>query len=1037
VLVFGLAARSLRWRAAASVTVFLVALVAIMAATVGPIYLHAVNQTVLAQRLRQAPQYQRDMYVSRVTLLGMPRTRWEADIHALATLAADPRWFAAPVYSQQAQVSYTNGTHYQGRIAAVDDQCQQVHITSGRCVNASATDETMISARTATSHHLTVGAVIKPEPTVSMSPISLHVVGIYQPIHPHGSFWKPWDLFDALQPVSEHDPPKLDAFLVGPAVLSSRIGTVVQTLAANVRLMPAKVRLDDVSALRQTIKAVQSADTQRTYREGLTAPKIANQLPAVLASMSSEMSLTRTLITLSTVQLALLAIFVLYSVVAGTTSAQAPEVALAKLRGRRPRSVLLQGVLQPVVLVLLAAPIATPLAWLLVRALSGRLLGSGVDVVFPVAAAEVAAAAAGRAVLAAIIAARRILVSPVATLLRRGDDATSSSVGLALADAAAVTLALAGLVQLIAGGVFNGAKTDPLSALAPTLLGIAGAVLVLRLLPVLGRGVLRSTRDSTRLTGFLAVRQIIRRPAGARALLLVAVALALASFAVTNWSAARTNRQLRALGTAGAWTVLKVTPSPNVFDLRQAVDRADPSGHSMAAAYATPGQGTALIAVDTHRFAGVGAWGAGNSAQSLSQVLETLRGTRPPPVAFSGAKIELAVDLTRSPPRAVRLSAGVIGADHQLAEVDFGLVHAGPGVYEGQLPADCAQGCRFTDVSLSANTPGLNHDDPNGRLGEIDATISAQAYTGAVGQPVAGFDDAARWRGDGKSLAQIGSSAGALSLVLRQSSQGGAWASLQATDVPASLPAALASGTVALYRGARSASSVGLDGNELPLNGVIRAVSLPQLDRFGAMVDFGAALQAMSDPAAFTTQFQVWLSPAAPKDMRARLAAQGVHVTGRVRASTYRAQLDHTGPAYADGLFLVAAAAATLLAIGATVLGGVITARRRAYELAALAAVGVAPRTLRRATAVEQGIVLGLGLVIGLAAGLGGSLLALPSTPFFVTEHVGPPTEHGLPWGLLAGLVGALIVVFVVTCVVVARFVSRQATAERLREAQE
>src|ERR1700760_4213228 len=104
--------------------------------------------------------------------------------------------------------------------------------------------------------------------------------------------------------------------------------------------------------------------------------------------------------------------------------------------------------------------------------------------------------------------------------------------------------------------------------------------------------------------------------------------------------------------------------------------------------------------------------------------------------------------------------------------------------------------------------------------------------------------------------------------------------------------------------------------------------------------------------------------------MAARLAKQGVHVTGRVRAVTYRRQLDRTGPAFADSLFVVAAFAATVLPLGATILGGVINPRRGGYELAALEVVGVRARTLRRAMATEQGILLGIGLVVGLAAGV-------------------------------------------------------------------
>jgi hypothetical protein len=46
VLTLRLARRAIRWRAAASATVFSVAVLAILAATVGPIYLHAVDETV-------------------------------------------------------------------------------------------------------------------------------------------------------------------------------------------------------------------------------------------------------------------------------------------------------------------------------------------------------------------------------------------------------------------------------------------------------------------------------------------------------------------------------------------------------------------------------------------------------------------------------------------------------------------------------------------------------------------------------------------------------------------------------------------------------------------------------------------------------------------------------------------------------------------------------------------------------------------------------------------------------------------------------
>jgi hypothetical protein len=750
------------------------------------------------------------------------------------------------------------------------------------------------------------------------------------------------------------------------------------------------------------------------------------------------MSLARTLIILPTVQLALLAIFVLYAVVAGTSSIQGPEVALAKLRGRRPRSVLLQGVLQPIVVLVLATPVAAFLAWLTVVLVRGHLLGRPVDVTFPTSAVEVAALAAAGGILATIVAARKIVVSPVAALLRRGGDSSGSSLGLALADAAAVTLALAGLVQLIAGGVLDSGHADPLSALAPTLIAVAAAVIVLRLLPYLGRAAVTSTRDSRRLAAFLAVRQIVRRPAGARVLLLVAVSIALATFAVTNWSVARSNREARALNQAGASTVLEVTPAAGIHDLRAAVDQADPSGQSMAAAVVR-GPATSMLAVDTKRFADVAAWSSDYSPLSLHDTLAALTPTRPPAVSFTGDDLRFTVTMTRSPPRPVTLSVGVTGVDHFKHNYDVAVVHHGTGTYTQDVRPSCATTCRITSFALTPKQDLLADATHGSNVPRVVATVAAAAGHGPLWQPVTGFSEPRRWRDDGQAIANVRAGSGSLRLELEQSSPGGPWATILAEDVPAHLPAILASGTFGAYPGdsVHDVSVEGLDTGTQPIDGVAESVTLPELDRFGVMVDLGLAQQAMAAGPGFQTDYQIWLSPSAPKDLAARLARLGITVTKTIKSATYRAALDHTGPAFADGLFLVAAVAATLLAIGATVLGGVIAARRRAYELAALEAVGVAPRTLRRATAIEQGILLAAGLFVGLAAGIGGSMLALPTTPFFVDETIGPPTQHDLPIGLLAALVAGLAAVFLLTCFGVARLVLRQATAGRLREAQQ
>jgi hypothetical protein len=571
--------------------------------------------------------------------------------------------------------------------------------------------------------------------------------------------------------------------------------------------------------------------------------------------------------------------------------------------------------------------------------------------------------------------------------------------------------------------------------LAPTLLALAAAVIVLRLLPFAGRGLVRATRDSRRLATFLAVRQIVRRPSTARALVAVAVAVALATFAVTNWSVARTNREQRALNAVGAETVLTVTVPETVADLRGAVKRADPSGHSMAAAVVRTG-GTPLLAVDTARFAGVAAWRPSYSSTPLSALLPRLGRAGTASMAFRGTRLQLSARLAALPHHRVHLGLYVTGADHRQTLYDLGMLPSGASTHQVALAPSCRTRCRVTGLALSADATGSAAAD-SGEQPQIQVGLAARALTGGRWVPVGGFTEPARWRSDPAAGLRAGD--GQLAVTVSQVTPGGDWPVLRSADVPGHLPAVFATRTAENYPGpaVHDASAPNLDGQSLPLDGFTTAVTLPELDRDGAMVDLGAALRAMTSPVGGGVRQQVWLGPGAPKNMPARLAAQGIKVTGVSRAADHRRALDRTGPAYAGGLFLVAAGTAALLALGAAVLGGIITARRRAYELAALATVGVGRPVLRRATAAEQGIVLGGGLLVGLAAGVLGSRLALPSTPFFVNEDVGPPSEHAVPWGLLGLLIAGVAVVFAVTCVVVGRLVAAQATAARLREAQQ
>ena len=626
-------------------------------------------------------------------------------------------------------------------------------------------------------------------------------------------------------------------------------------------------------------------------------------------------------------------------------------------------------------------------------------------------------------------------MTPVGALMRLGAATPGSTIGLLVADAAAVTIAVAGLIELEAGGVLDSGKPNPLSVLAPTLLAVAAAVVALRLLPFLARRLARWTRDSRRLATFLAVRQLLRRPAEARAVLLVAVAVSIAAFAVTTWADAGHNRSLRAMNSAGAHAVLVVRPGAGVYDLRTAVDRADPGGHSMAVAYTNADRGAAADC-GRHRALRVGrGMGAGQFVGPAAIGAAPSRHRAPGAGHGDG---DAAAAARRPDPASQPASAprGDFRRARTTTRRCAPLPRSCPA--PGRMTSRCPPRARVAAASLLSLRRPTRRTTP-GPVSEIDAVIGASVRSDGGWRPVTSFGDSTRWRGDGKGPVAIRSAGASLSLDVRQTSGAAPWPSAVSAAIPSALPAVVASATAALNEGNQihSVVAVGLDGQTVYVDGVIRSVTLPQVDRDGIMVDFGTALAAMANSAATTTQYQVWLSSSAPSDMAARLARQHVYVKRTIHSSTYRSVLDDSGPAFADSLFLIAALAATVLAIGATAVGRVVSVRRRGYELAALEAVGVVPRTLRRATAAEQGSVFGIGLLVGLAAGLVGSRLALPTTPVFVDTSTGPPLVLGLPWALLVVLAIGLVVVFVVVSVAIAWLVERAAIPSQLRGAQQ
>ena len=603
----------MRWRLSASLAVFALAVVAGGAAVFGPIYLRAVDNALFEHRLLEASQNRLELRVVQDTTIGMEHTKWHLATHRLAAQAYASRMFDKPVFSENAAIGW-NGTD--SEFAAIDDLCGHVTLVAGRCLTPSDDADTMVTARIARMEHIRVGQVLDPVPGGSSDVIRVRVVGIADPIRPRGEFWSPWPYL--LTESRGFGKPRIDAFFVSHYFLDRHEGDVEQFVSANLDLRTNTMGLDDLESLRATVTRLQSYASKMIAPSQTSVPIAHSDLPAIIGSIFAQTSVARALVITPSSQLFLVAVILLWATVSVTARASSRELALAKLRGRSTGSLLMQLFVQPAALVLLASPIAAVLAWVVIDGTARRTFGAGTPVEFPTTALETLALATVATTVAAIGAAQRTLSVPISELLTDTDSHASRSATLLLFDLAMVVLGAVAVTEMASESGTPAGTVNPLVAVAPVLVAAALSVIVLRGIPLVGRRILRWTNESPLIATYIAVRQIVRRPSNNRVVVMVSVAVAVAYVAITIWSSSDGNRHQLALAQTGAAVAYYVTAGPQVHDLRIAVDRADPSGNTDAAAIVRAPRTTPVIGIDTRRFAGVGAWNSLESAVPLT-----------------------------------------------------------------------------------------------------------------------------------------------------------------------------------------------------------------------------------------------------------------------------------------------------------------------------------------------------------------------------------------------------------------------------------
>lgn len=1042
----GIALRGIWGRRGVTATILAVAVVATAAAVVGPVYFNAAGTSILQDTVRSAPASGQVIDVVRQTDLDVNRVDTLADdVHSVVSASPSASGFAAPIRAVEfvGHLSAEPPT-FQTLLTWRDGDCAQLTIASGQC--PSAAGQVIVSTALKRALGLRLGQQLDDSlKTDSGAAVPLTITGFYDVPDPFGAYWSARPYFTAVAG-SGNDISKGPVYTDGLFTPRSTFATAASySQGLDVLDLP----LNPATLTYQARTGIEALASQISAH--VESAQVTTTIPTVLDAAATSQQALAVPVFLVTLQLLVLCWLLLFLLVTDAVEARGNEVALAKLRGLSRRQTVLFGLSEQLVLLGIALPVGALVGWLATRVLASAILRGGT----PVPLVGLGWAAAGIAVaggaVAAVGAARRTLSRSVLAQWSHVSSAPRKR-GWVL-DAVVAVLAVAGLVELFVSGVLGDANHNPLALLAPGLIALTIALLTSRALPLLSKAFFTRTARRGGLGGFLAMRQVARRPGAGRTTIALTTAFGLVTFTVAAWSVMVGNIHDVGWTQAGAAQVLTVS-APAGQQLSTIVDKLDPSGGNAVAVDEQnepdpniDNEQRTLLAVDPDRFAKVAYWRGDFAPGSLASLTKQLDPPEPAPVTLTGDQLSVTAQVTiDTGADAAELYAAVQGYQASgFTPVDLGPVgHSTNGTFTGQLPNCAPHACTlrqlYLEPQLSSNFSSSTMDQPFAGTLAISG-IAVQDDTGW--RPVdAGLGTTGHWAltsGGPHDPSKLSVGPGRL---VDNFSESAAFSGVQANpaiapvDTPAALPAIM-TGSVLGPGGPSTAQTFGVDDKiALNVRPVTVATALPGAGTDGLIVDRDYAERA-STGVAGDINTEVWLAPTAPTDFAAKLRAAGVTILSTSTATGTIDTFSRQGPALALDLFLADAAAAAILAAGGAVLGMHLAGRRRTHEMAALVATGARKRSLGNGLLIEQGMTLGFGALFGIGAGLLATVLAVPSIPEFVNLPPGSaaPLHYDPSAGQLSTFLGIAVVLLAVAAVTSAVMLIRAVRPDQLREA--
>ncbi|MFE7747862.1 FtsX-like permease family protein [Streptomyces sp. NPDC057428] len=868
------------------------------------------------------------------------------------------------------------------------------------------------------------GSTLTLTDRVGETPLRVEITGLYEASDLADPYWR----LDTLggRGVREVVFTTYGPLLADPAVVGSgrvSAGPVSWLAAADF----AAVTTGRTAALRRAAAdGPKSLAASRVFGDG---PVVRTSLPTVIDQIERALLVSRSTIMIVAVQLVLLAGYALLLVARLLSVERAGETELLRARGGSRGRIAFLAAIEALLLAVPAAAVAPLLAGPLTRLLAqrselGRIglrLGGGVDTTVWLVAGAVALMCALAVVAPALAAGgggrRSGRGSALPTPVRAGAD-----IGLLLI-AGVAYWQLDRQTGASGSGALSGDRggelgIDPLLVAAPALALLAGTVLTLRLLPPAARIAERRAASGRGLSAALAGWQFSRRPLrGAGPVLLLVLSVAMGMLAVgqsASWGRSqddqadfRSGASVRMVGGLSG-DPAHAAPYSEVPGVRRAAPAfrttADLSG----------GRTAEILALDTaHADEGLLMREdlSGTSPQKLFDAVAPPRAARTGVVLPPGstrALFDLRIgDTSASGGKSPSASAPLVSV---LLEDRYGIgyrVGAGTVPVDGRrhavsFPVSASGGLAVTGFEVDSQVP----EEPEERLVSVTELRTLTAEGGERPVPAS---DGVRWRAAAtesvagetspgeKAEAVNGSGSAPAFRYSTETETGEPVGTLRITAERPAAPALKAVATEAYlkYAGAELGQDVDLTlaGNTVR---VTLVKSVRQLPTTGPGAAAGIAEGAVTDPSAkpggallldlravsevlahrsgaTLAPTEWWLStapgggPAVAAELRALPGTDPAQV--RVRDEVARDLADDPlGAGPQSALLAAAVVAAALAAVGFAV-GLVGSQRERSAEFAVLRALGAPRRRLARMMAAEQGVLIALALLIGLALG--------------------------------------------------------------------